>query len=266
MKLTGLLGEAEMTRTLAALAEFANIARDLRVGSFEPVGTMAVRIAQNQSDFLSRAASQDTPVTVLSGDDEARLGFLAVADDPLFADFPRLSIVDPGGNSTELATADRTPTGWVTQFRKSYDVGALGLRDGVLQNESPDFKARLAAVQELDAKIGMDYLPGQSGTVVVLGATGTNLVSIREKLTDWNPDIVHGAILDYEEVGRAVGVGWSGGRRRQDQHAVAVVADAADPCLAAADRGEPFVLVVGHSVTVDVVVPPVRCIVAGHKR
>ena len=40
---------------------------------------------------------------------------------------------------------------------------------------------------------------------MVLGATGTNLVSIREKLKAWEPDKVHGAVLDYEEISRAVG-------------------------------------------------------------
>jgi exopolyphosphatase / guanosine-5'-triphosphate,3'-diphosphate pyrophosphatase len=41
--------------------------------------------------------------------------------------------------------------------------------------------------------------------VVVLGATGTNLISIREALETWQPEKVHGAYLLFEEVSRAVG-------------------------------------------------------------
>jgi exopolyphosphatase / guanosine-5'-triphosphate,3'-diphosphate pyrophosphatase len=48
------------------------------------------------------------------------------------------------------------------------------------------------------------YRPGQAGTVVALGATPTNLVSIRDGLSRWEPDLVHGQWLDYEEVSKAV--------------------------------------------------------------
>ena len=41
------------------------------------------------------------------------------------------------------------------------------------------------------------------GLVVTLGATGTNLVTIRERMTVWDADRVHGATLEYEEVSRA---------------------------------------------------------------
>ena len=48
-------------------------------------------------------------------------------------------------------------------------------------------------------------MPPASSDPVVLGATGTNLVSIRERMETWQPEKVHGATLLYEEVGRAVG-------------------------------------------------------------
>jgi exopolyphosphatase/guanosine-5'-triphosphate,3'-diphosphate pyrophosphatase len=41
--------------------------------------------------------------------------------------------------------------------------------------------------------------------VVTLGATGTNLVSIREGWTQWQPDRVHGQVLLYEEISKAAG-------------------------------------------------------------
>ncbi len=217
-KATGLLSEVGITESLSALREFKLVATEQGADEMIAAGTMAVRIAENQADFLGRAASQGTPVQVLSGDDEARLGFLAVANDPIFGAHPRISIIDPGGNSTELVTADRTPAGWSTRFRKSFPVGALGLRDGVLRDESPGPSARLAAVAELDNTISMDYLPNSAGVAVVLGATGTNLISIRERLSEWRPELVHGAVLDYEEVGRAVG--WLCGMTDSERAAV----------------------------------------------
>jgi exopolyphosphatase/guanosine-5'-triphosphate,3'-diphosphate pyrophosphatase len=204
-KSTGLLGEPGMTATLDALARFFEKARELGAESITAAATMAARIAMNTPDFLARAEAQETPVVVLSGEDEAELGFHSVADDPLFAQYSRLSIVDPGGHSTELMTADRIDGRWEVRFRRSYPVGTLGLKSTVLTDESPGVMQILAAVEQIDDLIGLAYLPRQCGHVVVLGATGTNLVTIRERMTGWDPERVHGQWLDYEEVSKAVG-------------------------------------------------------------
>jgi exopolyphosphatase/guanosine-5'-triphosphate,3'-diphosphate pyrophosphatase len=204
-KETGLLGEPGMAHTLEALRDMFRRAKDLGADPVIAAATMAARIAKNTPEFLSRAHAQGTPVSVLSGDDEAELGFHAVADDPTFSDYPRLSIVDPGGQSTELMTADRVGGDWDMRFRKSYPVGTLGLKGTVLTDESPDRLQVLRAVSSIDQTIGQTWLPEEGGEVIVLGATGTNLVSIREKLETWQPDRVHGAVLEYEEISRAVG-------------------------------------------------------------
>ncbi len=214
-KTTGLLQPEPMAESLAALREFFSKAHELGAERIVAGGTMALRIANNSGDFLAAAEAQSTPVRVLSGTEEAELGFLAVADDPAFREHDRISIIDPGGHSTELVTADRTwhqPAGapyalssWDIRFRRSYPVGALGLRETLLHAESPDFSARLKAVAAIDDEIGLCYLPNQSGHSIVLGATGVNLINIRNGWTDWRPSEIHASYLDYEEVGRAVG-------------------------------------------------------------
>ncbi|HEY0868536.1 MAG TPA: hypothetical protein VGE01_14225 [Fimbriimonas sp.] len=202
---TGLLGEPGMGHTLDALRKFYAKARELGAEEVRAAATMAARIATNTGEFLARAEAQGTPVEVLIGEEEADLGFHAVADDPLFANYPRLSIVDPGGHSTELLTADRTDGGWDVRFRRSYPIGTLGLKSTVLTDESPHTMQILGAIEQIDDEVGLVYLPRQCGHVVVLGATGTNLVSIRERMAEWDPDRVHGQWLDYEEVSKAVG-------------------------------------------------------------
>lgn len=204
-KETGLLCEKSMADTLAALATAFHVARDHGVTEILAAATMAARIATNTQEFLDRASSQGTPVFVLSGDDEAQLGFYAVAEDPLFAEDDRLSIIDPGGHSTELVTAAREGAEWKVEFRKSFPVGTLGLRGTLLKSESPDPAEILTAVAWLDDLIGLEYRPAAAGRAVVLGATGTNLVTIREGMTQWDPVRVHGAWLDFEEVSKAVG-------------------------------------------------------------
>ncbi len=202
-KLTGQLGEEGMGKTLEALRVAFDKAKAL--GTEAPLAgvTMAGRIAKNTGEFLHRAMSQHTPAIILSGDDEAELGFRAVSSDAAFAKASRISIIDVGGQSTELTTADRNGKAWITRFRRSYPIGTLALLGSTLSDECPTGIARLHACREIDEIVGLCYLPGQSGTAVVLGATGTNLVTIREKMSDWVPAKVNGAILGYEEISKA---------------------------------------------------------------
>ena len=203
-KETGLLSEAAIARTLKGINELWQLAKDHGAEEIVAAATMAARIAKNTPDFLARAKAQGTSVSVLSGEDEAELGFRAVADDATFG-AGRISIADVGGQSTELVTAERAGIDWKFLFRRSFPLGTLGLRGGVLRSQSLGIAATLKAVQEIDDIFGMCYLPGRCGEVVTLGATGTNLVSIRDKMTTWQPDKVHGAWLDYEEISKAVG-------------------------------------------------------------
>ncbi|MFW5697361.1 MAG: hypothetical protein ACOCX1_02240 [Fimbriimonadaceae bacterium] len=189
---------------LAALKKAFEEAREHGAEVVEAYGTMALRIAEDADGWLRQAKDQETPVTVISGDTEAELGFYAVADDPTFAHEDLISIIDPGGHSTELKLARRQGDDWQTIFSRSFHTGALALREGPFQNPQPGFRERLAAVQEVDTEIGLEFLPGASGRAVCLGATGVNLITMREGITDWAPEKIHGQVLDYEEVSKFV--------------------------------------------------------------
>ncbi len=204
-KETGLLSERAMRDTLHALDQAFEIARNEGANPIRAAATMAARIAGNTPDFLRRAEAQGTPFTVLSGEEEARLGMLAVTSDPLFRDEDTLTMIDVGGHSTEMVTVRRSPGGWERLYGKSHPVGTLGLLGGPLSKECPGPPELLRASAEIDARIGVCYLPTRSGTAVALGATGTNLVTLRERMTQWRPEAVHGATLDYEEISRAAG-------------------------------------------------------------
>lgn len=205
VKATGSLSQRGIAETLEAVRLAYAAAQALGCVDITAAATMAARLALNSGAFLQAAQAQETPVRVLPAQSEAELGFLAVAEDPLFASEPILTIIDPGGNSTELVTASRQGNGWEKSFAQSFPVGTLGLRDTLLRSESPSSQDLLAASAWIDETLGLEYLPQQSGRAVVLGATGTNLITIRERMTEWNPARVHGAVLEYEEIGRAVG-------------------------------------------------------------
>lgn len=199
-KATGLLQPDRVAATLAALAEAKRVSESLGAQSFEALGTMAVRIATNTPEFLALAQAQGTPVLVLSGDEEAELGFLSVAGDPLFAGTEPLALIDPGGHSTELVVAE----GAQRVFAHSFPVGALGLRELALPMETPGPGPLMRATQLIDEALEANA-PGEvKGVAVTVGATGTNLVSIRDGLLTWQPERVHGQTLTYEEISRAL--------------------------------------------------------------
>jgi exopolyphosphatase/guanosine-5'-triphosphate,3'-diphosphate pyrophosphatase len=201
-KATGLLRHDAQERTLAAIYRAFARASELSAPCMA-AATMAVRIATNAKEFLDAAERQGTPVIVLSGEDEARLGLESVMNDREFQSYERITVIDPGGHSTELTTAARTPGGTETLYSKSFPVGALALRDGPMGADSPDSAARFSASFELDAQLDLDYEPGFAGVAVALGASATNLVTVRERMTQWDPERVHGQRLTYEEVSKS---------------------------------------------------------------
>jgi exopolyphosphatase/guanosine-5'-triphosphate,3'-diphosphate pyrophosphatase len=203
-KKTGVLSELGMSDTLKALACFYDKASEFGAEVL-CAATMAARIARNQLEFLTRAKAQSTPVFILSGEDEAQLGFDSVVTDPMFSLEDRITIVDVGGQSTEITTGTRAGSTWTVLFRKSFPIGTLALTGGVMTEECPSIPQILLAVVEIDDAIGMCYRRDQCGLAVCLGATGTNLVAIRDGIRKWDPNLVHGAWLDFGEVSEAAG-------------------------------------------------------------
>lgn len=203
-KESGVLSEPSMVATLAALKDAQVHAEQMGSKSWLAAATMAARIASNAADFLARADAQGTPVVVIPGEMEAELGFLSVAEDPRFRDEKRLSLIDPGGNSTELVAAERIASRWDVKFRQSFPIGALSLLSESLSEECPSAAAIFRASRAIDAcltNIPQDF---PAGLVTTVGATGTNLVSIREKLSSYQPDRIHGQILSFEEISCAM--------------------------------------------------------------
>ncbi|HXH60277.1 MAG TPA: hypothetical protein VNI20_02860 [Fimbriimonadaceae bacterium] len=204
IKRTGEIQKDAAERTLAAIKRAAERATD-RNAKCEVVGTMALRIAKNAEAFMAQASRQGTPMRVLSGEEEAELGLQAVLDDPTFSEHKLVCVIDPGGNSTEMTVADRSSGDAHIVFQHSFPVGALGLIDGPLHDETPDGPARLDAIVLVDGLLNSVKVPDNCGTAIALGATPTNLASIWMKLEKFDHKAVHGAQIGFETVSKSVG-------------------------------------------------------------
>ena len=124
---TGVLSPEGMEATLDVLARYASLARADRARALVVTATSAARDARNGAEFLARAQERaGVAVEILSGDEEARLSYLAVAEE--FGDeagAAGLLVIDVGGGSTEFVHG----RGRAVEFRKSLDIGSVRLTE-----------------------------------------------------------------------------------------------------------------------------------------
>lgn len=193
---TGEIAPAAQERTLAAIRGMVEEARDLGAERVLAVGTMGMRSAANSDAFVERVRGAcGITVEVISGEDEARLAYLAVRES---LGIPGGSVVvfDTGGGSTQV-TLGRD--GQILE-RFSLNLGAarlterFGLAEAVSEETLSTARAAIAGeLGRLDALPRPDALVGMGGAV-------TNLTSVSLALSPYDPDRIQGATLTRSEV------------------------------------------------------------------
>lgn len=234
----GAISEAGVERLVATVQEALQVAEDKGVESVLPFATSAVREASNGEEVLRRVAAEtEVELQVLSGEDEARLTFLA-ARRWLGWSAGRLLVLDIGGGSLEIAYGlDEDPDAAV-----SLPLGAGRLTAGDLPGDPPDaedvrtlrrrVRAEIAKVVSEFTRYGTpDRVVGTSKTFRQLARIAGAARSAeglyvqreltRKKLEEWVPRL---AAMSAQERGTLPGV--SEGRSRQ-LLAGALVAEAA---------------------------------------
>ncbi|WP_411128221.1 Ppx/GppA family phosphatase [Streptomyces sp. x-19] len=234
----GAINEAGAHRLARTIQEAMQVAEDKGVEDVLPFATSAVREATNGEEVL-RHVTEETGVTlqVLSGEDEARLTFLA-ARRWLGWSAGRLLVLDIGGGSLEIAYGlDEDPDVGV-----SLPYGAGRLTGSGLRADPPDpedvralrrqVRAGIARVVSDFSRYGTpDQIVGTSKTFKALARLAGAARSAeglyvqrelsRKKLEEWVPRL---ARMNAQE--RAALPGVSEGRARQ-LLAGALVAEAA---------------------------------------
>ncbi|MED5453817.1 MAG: hypothetical protein VX961_04735 [Verrucomicrobiota bacterium] len=115
--------------TSVAVNDFIKLAESEGVEKLRLIATSAVREASNASQLL---AMIDQPVSILSGDDEARFSFFGVMTDSRFTQ-NNLLVVDAGGGSTEFTSGN---SGGVARYR-SISLGSVRLMESFSVNDPP---------------------------------------------------------------------------------------------------------------------------------
>ena len=191
------LREGPIRRTLDALADMTDAAREKNSVATIAVGTAALRDAENRDDFLRRAKERTgVTVEVIPGEEEARLSYLAVRRDLVWRGESHLRVIDIGGGSTEIIQGE--PGGERIESRISVNLGAVKLTEGFLRSDPVSVMQlgdanAAAAAQFAQVKVTQD-----AGALLVgVGGTLTNLAAMQLGRTP-EADELNGARLSSE--------------------------------------------------------------------
>jgi len=172
----GHLSKKALQRGVAAIAKFAQSARNAGAADVRAVATSAVREASNRDEFLAAVrATSGLNVEILSAEEEARLIHLGVSRGYPIGD--RIAcIFDIGGGSTEFIVGDAHRPFYL----RSVKLGSLRLYDEFLAEGAAEqlgyralqrhVRESLQSTAEHLRDYRFDILLGTSGTVMGLAA------------------------------------------------------------------------------------------------
>lgn len=190
----GILMTEAMHRGLQTLSQYSERCREMNVQKIFAVGTSALREAKNSAEFLRLVKEKlNLPIQVISGEEEARLSFLAVAKDLRVVDEPIL-VVDVGGGSTEFILGRGNQIGhWI-----SLPLGSVRFTEQFLHSDpvrEEEWKMMEKTIRELLVKIPRSQEPLP---MVAVGGTATTLASVEQGLEEFIPKKIHHFVLRKE--------------------------------------------------------------------
>lgn len=185
-------------RTAEAVKRCIALARDAGVTVPVLVGTHALRIAQNSDEVVARF---EYPVRILTGTEEARLGYRGVVDGLGASRIrSRLLVIDIGGGSVELTWGHRARI----EASQSVPAGAVVLTEQFLTHDPP-LATEIAALRD---HLTRTLDPGLSTAfrkplgIAGVGGTITTMAAIDQRLSPYDSARVHGYRLSRRAVDR----------------------------------------------------------------
>jgi len=206
---TGEFAPAALTRTRAALEDYAELMREYHVSKVRMVATSAARDAGNRADFFAMtsevlgAVVPGAVAEVISGTEEAALSFRGAVGELDDSAGP-FAVVDLGGGSTEVVTGGRT--GVTASF--SADIGCVRLRERCLHSDPPTAEeiadARAVAREGLLQALRVVPVEGARTWVGVAG-TMTTLAALAAGMTTYDSDAIHLSRVGFDDLLRVCG-------------------------------------------------------------
>jgi exopolyphosphatase/guanosine-5'-triphosphate,3'-diphosphate pyrophosphatase len=196
----GRLATAPIERTVDAIVAMAADARREGAEAIEAVGTAALRLAPNAGDLLAAARARcGVQVEVMPADEEARLAYVAAVTS-LTLPPGALAVFDTGGGSSQFTFGDALGV----QERFSVNVGAARFTERYALDRAAPRDVLEAALAAITADLTRLEGRGAPDAVVAMGGAVTNLAAVKHGLAVYDRDVVHGTVLDRDEIDRQI--------------------------------------------------------------
>ena len=191
---TDRLSEEGIGRVLDAVNEFKSLISENGVQRIRAVATRAARDAVNRADlFEPVSAALNHELELLSGEEEARYGFLGATAGLPSTDGPFL-VIDIGGGSTEFSYGTHA-----AEIHRSVDMGSVRFMEQFFINDPPKPEELSGAIQvarlHLDAIARDHAIMGTAKTVVGVAGTITTIAAVEIGLEPYDPQIIDGFVL-----------------------------------------------------------------------
>ncbi len=185
-----------MQESIDVIDRFLSLCRDMGVTKVVAIGTSSLREATNRSEFLRRVRGRcGLEIEIISGQEEARLSYLAVVKDQKWSSGP-LVVIDIGGGSTEWIYGDSV--GEVRVF--SLNIGSVTVTEQFLTSdpvEEGEYQAMASHVGK-----ALTNIPPLKGNIplVGIGGTITTLFSVQQGLKEFDPSRIHYGLLKLKDI------------------------------------------------------------------
>jgi exopolyphosphatase/guanosine-5'-triphosphate,3'-diphosphate pyrophosphatase len=192
---TGRLSDAAIERVSGALAAYREAIDRLGAEVVVAVATSAMRDAENGPWFRDEIERRfRIEARTISGDEEARLTFLGATAgrDP---DSETL-VIDIGGGSTEYVTGR---AGGDPGFHVSTRMGSVRHTERHLHTDPPEAAELAALAEDVVATVEAEVpaaVRGQVQAGIAVAGTATSLAAIDQQLEPYDPERVHGYVVD----------------------------------------------------------------------
>jgi len=189
----GIITNEAIKRAINSTTEFLKIAKAKKADEFYCFATSAVREAKNTEEFVSSLKGEcGVDVEVISGEDEAKIGFLGATQHT----DGNIGLLDIGGGSTEVVLGLDNDI----IFSKSYLIGTVRLLEKYSTASTKNLSEFEKSCQQVREVLSMLPENIASKNWIGIGGTVTALAAIDLKLKVYDAKKVDGHYMSKENI------------------------------------------------------------------
>ncbi len=193
------LASAAMDRSAKVISVMVESARRQGVDDIVAVGTMALRTARNAGMFIEKVRQLcGITIEIISGEEEARLSYLAVQTSLGKPAGRRILVFDTGGGSTEFIFGN----GQTVEKQISLNIGAVRFAERILLSDPVTDEEYQSAFRCIDEELRKLIFSDRTDRLIGIGGTLSNLGAMYYRMKVFIPEKIHGLRLGIAEIDR----------------------------------------------------------------